>query len=115
MTRVEILQSIKADHNLNDEQLAFVEKEIESLAKKANAPRKPTANQTENETTKNKIVGEMNAGVQYSTNDIMTNFASVGGMSRQKVVALISQLVVENRLVRTENKRKVYFSLPLAG
>ena len=115
MTKVDMWESIKAVNGLSDKQVAFLEHEIELLNKKSQAIRKPTPRQVENETTKDKIVGEMNAGIDYTITDINKNFACAKDLSSQKVSALVSQLVAENRLVRTEKGKSATFSLPLAG
>ena len=41
----------------------------------------------------------------------MKSVAECEGLSNQRTSALVRQLVIENALIRTEEKRKAYFSL----
>ena len=81
------------------------------LAKKSSAERKPTATQRENVGFKDAIVNGLESDKTYTITDIMKSIPKVGGLSNQRVSALVRQLVADGILKREEIKRKAYFSL----
>ena len=81
------------------------------LAKKSSAERKPTANQRENVGFKDAIVNGLESDKAYTITDIIKAVPEVGGLSNQRVSALVRQLVADGVLKREEIKRKAYFSL----
>lgn len=96
-----------------DEDKDFIKHELELLDKKNSAERKPTAKQTENEGFKADILGWMESGVSYTIADIVKGVPSVvaSGISGNRVTALMTQLREAGKVVRTEDKRKAYYSL----
>ena len=91
--------------------IAFIEHEIELLDKKAGAKSgKQTANQVANEKLKGDIVEFLEDGVARSIADITNGVATLAGASNQKVSALMKQLVEAGAVVRTEEKRKAFFT-----
>lgn len=95
----------------HDEDKAYLENELALLDKKASAEKKPTAVQVANEGIKAAIVGAMEANTLYTVTDIQKSVAECGELSNQRVSALLRQLVESGAVVRTEDKRKAYFSL----
>lgn len=94
-----------ADH------IAFIEHEIELLEKKAGAKSgKPTAVQVANEKLKGDIIEFMEDGVTRSIADIAAGVDTLAGLSNQKVSALMKQLVDAGAVIRTEEKRKAFFT-----
>ena len=92
-------------------QIEFIKHEIELLDKKAGAKSgKPTANQVANEKLKGDIVEFLEDGVARSIADITNGVATLAGASNQKVSALMKQLVEAGAVVRTEEKRKAFFT-----
>lgn len=81
------------------------------LAKKSSAERKPTATQRENVGFKDAIVNGLESDKTYTITDIMKSIPEVGGLSNQRISALVRQLVADGVLKREEIKRKAYFSL----
>ena len=81
------------------------------LAKKSSAERKPTATQRENVGFKDAIVNGLEPDKTYTITDIIKAVPEVGGLSNQRVSALVRQLVADGILKREEIKRKAYFSL----
>ena len=79
------------------------------LDKKASTPRK------ENEANiaiKELIVETLKSLANAVTIDELRNAnAEIGALSNQKVSSLMTQLKKENKVVRTENKKKAYFSV----
>ena len=101
------IPAVSADPGL----VAFIEHELEVLAKKNSADKKPTAQQTANEAIKSAIVEAMEANRLYTVTEIQKSVAECAELSNQRVSALLRQLKDDGVIVRTEDKRKAYFSL----
>lgn len=89
----------------------FINHELELLDKKNSAERKPTAKQNENAVLKAAIADEMESGVSYTISDMLKSLPSCADLTNQRVSAVVRQMVAEGTVVRTEEKRKAYFSL----
>ena len=102
------IDAVKNDADL----VAFIEHEIELLAEKNTAERKPTPKQVENAGFKADIVAYMEPNVQYLSADIAKSVPSIvaAGISPNRVTAMLTQLVNDGVLVRNEDKRKNYYS-----
>ena len=87
----------------------FVDHEVELLNKKNNAPKKPTEKQVENEKLKDIILAEMGDKPMTIT-EMQTNISALTDLSNQRITAIVRQLVEDNSLIRTVDKRKAYFS-----
>jgi len=111
MTKREMFEQIKASYPLTEAEVEFIDHELELLAKKNSAEKKPTAVQVANEGIKDAIVNGMEKGKQYTVTDLMKSIPECAELSNQRVSALVRQLVNDEILVRTEEKRKAYFSL----
>ena len=113
MTKREMYAQILAKYDLTDEEVKFIEHEVELLAKKnASATKLLTPAQKANEETKQAIVeylAETNG--KMTITEIIKQVPACGGMTNQKVSALVRPLVDALVLVRTEEKGKAYFSL----
>ena len=86
----------------------FVDHEVELLNKKNNAPKNPTAKQLENEKLKDVILAEIGDKLMTIT-EMQTNIPALSELSNQRVSAIVKQLVEDNSLIRTVDKRKAYF------
>ena len=86
----------------------FVDHEVELLNKKNNAPKNPTAKQLENEKLKDVILAEM-GDKPLTITEMQTKISALSELSNQRVSAIVKQLVEDNSLVRTVDKRKAYF------
>ena len=114
-TVVEMFEEIKALPGLTKEQVEFLEKRIE-ITKKKNASgsgenAKPTKTQLENEGIKDTIVSVLTTTPTTIT-DLIKSSADLAGYTNQKVSALLTQLLKERRVVRTEVKGKAHYALP---
>jgi hypothetical protein len=89
----------------------FIDHELELLAKKNSAEKKPTAQQTANEGIKSAIVEGMEKGKLYTITELIKSIPTCSDLTNQRVSNLVRQLVAEGKVVRTEEKRKAYFSL----
>lgn len=95
----------------NDSLVEFINHELELLDRKNSAERKPTAKQNENAVLKTAIADEMESGVKYTISDMLKALPSCAELTNQRVSAVVRQMVAEGTVVRTEEKRKAYFSL----
>ena len=110
MTKREMFEQIKANYNLNADEIAFIDHELELLIKKNSAEKKPTAVQVANEGIKAEILEGMEVGKKYTITDLMKSVPACAELSNQRVSALVRQLVTDGSVERTEEKRKAYFS-----
>lgn len=95
----------------NDALKAFVEHELELLAKKNSAEKKPTAVQVANEGIKAAIVEGMEPNKLYTITDIIKSVPECAELTNQRVSALVRQMYdcAEPVIERIEEKRKAYF------
>ena len=93
-----------------EEKLVAIHK---SLEKKSNSKgeRKPTKTQIANEGFKEIILSNMEHGRLYTITELTKEIPFGEELSTQRVSALVRQLKESGKVVRTEEKRKAYFSL----
>ena len=108
MTKREMFEQIKANYALSAEEVAFIDHELELLAKKNSADKKPTAVQVANEGIKQAILDGMKDGVLYTITDLIKTIPACSELTNQRVSALIRQLMPDF-VERIEDKRKAYF------
>lgn len=111
MTKRDYFNAILAKYPLTDGEKKFVEHELELLAKKNSADKKPTATQVANEGIKTAILNGLDKGVKYTITDIMKTVPECADLTNQKVSAIVRQMVEEKTVERIEEKRKAYFVL----
>ena len=112
MTKREMFEQIKKSYPLTDAEVAFIDHELDLLAKKNSAEKKPTAQQTANESIKDVILDVLgkNGGLMTVTN-VQKSTAELSELSNQRVSALLRQLKDDGYVERVEDKRKAYFKL----
>ena len=110
MTKADYFKQIMASYPLTEDEKAFVEHELELLAKKNSAEKKPTAVQVANEGIKDAILEAMEEGKKYTITDLIKSIPEIADLTNQKVSALVRQLIAEY-IEKTEDKRKSYFRL----
>ena len=95
------------------ELVEFINHEIELLDKKNTAERKPTAKQVENAGFKADMLAWMEPDTKYLSADVAKGVPSIiaAGISPNRVTAMLTQLVNDGAVIRTEDKRKSYYSL----
>ena len=95
------------------EMVEFFEGRIAQLDKKNSAERKPTAKQVENVGIKSEIVAFLDGKEPMTAADVAKNCPALvdGGIKPQRVAALLGQLVKSGEVVKTEDKRKSFYSL----
>ena len=99
-----------AEVQANSVLVEFIDHELELLAKKNSAEKKPTAQQTANEGIKSAILNGMEADKKYTITDLIKSIPDCADLTNQRVSNLVRQLISEGKVVRTEEKRKAYFS-----
>ena len=110
-TKAQMFAQLKANYPLTEDEVKFIDHELELLSKKNSAEKKPTAQQTANEGIKQSIVDGMENGKAYTITDIIKSVPACADLTNQRVSALMRQLVENGAVVRTEDKRKAYFTL----
>ena len=110
MTKMQKFEMIaKIGEVANNPVLAeFVAHEMELLAKKNSAEKKPTAQQTANEGIKVAILNAMEDGVLYSITDLIKTVPECADLTNQRVSAIVRQMI-GSEVERVEEKRKAYF------
>ena len=90
----------------------FIEHELELLAKKNSAEKKPTAVQVENEGIKSVIVETLTSkGEKMTISEMQKANEELAGLSNQRISALVRQLKEDGKIERVEEKRKAYFKI----
>ena len=111
-TKRDFLNAILAKYPLTEEEKNFVEHEIELLAKKNSAEKKPTEKQTENAGIKDIIVEVLTDEEKGMTISAMQKKnADLGEYTNQKISALVRQMIIDGIVEKTEEKGKAYFRL----
>ena len=108
MTKAQMFAQIKANYNLTDEENAFIDHELELLAKKNSAEKKPTAQQTANKAICDAIVNGMEDGKRYTITDLIKTIPECADLTNQRVSALVRGML-DVKVERVEEKRKAYF------
>ena len=98
------ITEVKANPILSE----FIERELELLAKKNSAEKKPTAQQEENEAIKETILENLTSRMTIS--EMQKSIPDLAEYSNQKISALMRQLILEGLVEKVEDKRKSYFS-----
>ena len=111
MTKADYFKQILANYNLTEDEQNFINHELELLAKKNSAEKKPTAVQVANEGIKDAILDGMVEGTLYTITDLIKTIPALADLTNQRVSALVRQLKDDGKVERIEEKRKAYFRL----
>lgn len=102
------LPAVKADPMLSE----FIAHEVELLAKKNSADKKPTAQQEANAVIKTAVLEVLGDGKLRTVSDLLKEVPGLPDtMTNQRMSALVRQMVDAGQVKRTEDKRKAYFSI----
>jgi DNA-binding HxlR family transcriptional regulator len=88
----------------------FINHELDLLAKKNSAERKPTAVQVANEGIKTAILSALSE-TPVTISELQKSAPELAELTNQRISALVRQLVNDGSVVRSEDKRKAYFAL----
>ena len=108
MTKADYFKQILANYNLTDEEKAFIDHELELLAKKNSAEKKPTAQQVANAGVADAIYEGMVEGTLYTITDLIKTVPECADLTNQRVSAIVRGMI-GTKLERVEEKRKAYF------
>ena len=110
MTKAQMFAQIKANHNLSADEIAFIDHELELLAKKNSAEKKPTAQQIANGNIADAIVAHLSADPNrmFSITEIIKEVPACADLTNQRVSAIVRGLIGTS-VERIEEKRKAYF------
>ena len=101
------LPAVKADPMLSE----FIAHEMELLAKKNTADKKPTAQQEANAVIKQNVLTVLADGKKHTVSELLKMVPDLPDtMTNQRMSALVRQMVDAGEAIRTEDKRKAYFS-----
>ena len=110
MTKRDYFNNIKNKYPLTEDEVKFIDHEIELLDKKNSADKKPSKEQVANATASASLLDWMEVGKAYTIGDMIKSCPVCEGLSNPKVTALLRPLKDNGSVVRTEEKRKVYFT-----
>jgi hypothetical protein len=112
MTKADKYNMLKAIPSVAENPILveFLDHELELLAKKNSADKKPTAQQVANDGLKQSIIDGMEKGKLYTITDLIKSIPALADLTNQRVSALVRQLI-PNSIERVEEKRKAYFKL----
>ena len=110
MTKAQMFAQIKANHNLSADEIVFIDHELELLAKKNSAEKKPTAQQTANAEIANAIVAHLSAEPNrlFTITEIIKEVPECADLTNQRVSAIVRGLIGSS-IERVEEKRKAFF------
>jgi hypothetical protein len=111
ITKRDYFNELKGIVANREDLVAFIDHELELLDKKASV-KTPSKTQIENENIKNVIVATLiDLGKPSTITDIQNANTDLANLSNQKISALLTQLVKDNKVVRTVDKKKAYFTI----
>ena len=110
MTKAQMFAQIKANYALTADEVAFIDHELELLARKNSAEKKPTAQQTANKEIADAIVAVMSAEPErlFTITDLIKSVPECAELTNQRVSAIVRGLLGVS-VERVEEKRKAYF------
>ena len=110
MTKAQMFAQIKANYNLTEDEIAFIDHELELLAKKNAADKKPTAQQTANKGIADAIVEALanQPDRLFTVTEIIKEVPACADLTNQRVSAIVRGLLGTS-VERVEEKRKAYF------
>ena len=102
------LPAVKAD----PKQSEFIAHEMELLAKKNTADKKPTAQQEANAVIKQNVLTVLADGKKRTVSELLKMVPDLPDtMTNQRMSALVRQMVDAGQVVRSEDKRKAFFAI----
>jgi hypothetical protein len=110
MTKRDYYNAIKNKYPLTEDEVKFIDHEIELLDKKNSADKKPSKEQVANAMASASLLNWMEINKVYTIGDLIKSCPVCEGLSNPKVTALLRPLKDNGSVVRTEEKRKVYFT-----
>ena len=107
MTKREMFEQIKT-HLTDPAEVAFVEHELELLAKKNSGETKPTAQQVPTDGIKPAIAEGMTPNRLYTVTELIKEIPECAELTNQRVSALLRQMIADGTVTKTVDKPKSY-------
>ena len=107
MQKFEMLSQL-SEVQANPMLMEFISHEMELLAKKNSAEKKPTAQQSANAKIADAIVNAMEDGKLYTITDFIKTVPECADLTNQRVSAIVRGMI-GTKIERIEEKRKAYF------
>lgn len=112
MTKRDYFTAILEKYPLTADEKAFVEHELELLAKKNASDKKPTERQKQNADIGSAVVEGMTPNRLYTITELLKAIPGIPeDMTNQRLTHIVTALVNEGKLTKTVEKRKSFFSL----
>ena len=112
MTNKKALNYVLENCEIPAEVAEKLEGMVAQLEKRNASERKPSARQVENGALKQAILDAMEVGRLYSVGEMIKEFTFFpADITPQRVSALMTNLVVDKKVIREVDKRKVFFKL----
>ena len=112
MTKREMFAEIRNLVADNAEMVAFIDREIELLNRKASATRKPTKTQIENEGFKTDILTALTELDRPVTiKELVEACPTIAGLTNQRVTHMLTDLRNTHKVARDYVKKIAYFSI----
>ncbi len=107
----EVIKALKGEQSVMsvDEMVEFLEGRKAQATKKSDN-RKPTAQQKENEGFKKNILDTLTAEGK-TVSEIIASNDDLSGLTNQRVSALLRQLVIAGKVVKTKDGKKSLFAI----
>jgi hypothetical protein len=117
ITKAQMFAQIREVVADNADMVAFIDHEIELLAKKADSKKKYASKKNEaDEVIKNTILEVLATFPNGATaTEVMRAHEDLSAYSNQKITAMLTKLVDEHKVTREKEKKSVLFSLVKSG
>ena len=111
MTKREMYTAMLNKYDFTEDEKAFINHELELLAKKNSSEKKPTAVQIANQGIKEAILEGMADNRLYTITELIKEIPACNDLTNQRVSSLVRQMYdcAEPTVERIEEKRKAYF------
>ena len=108
MTKAQMFAQIKANYALTEDEVKFIDHELELLAKKNSTEKKPSKTQQANSALQEELLEQMEENRLYSITEMIKELPACADLTNQKVSALVRQMMPD-LIEKIEDKRKSYF------
>ena len=110
MTKAQMFAQIKANYSLTPAEVEFIDHELELLAKKNSAEKKPTAQQVANAGVATAILEHMGAEPNrlFTITELIKEVPQCAELTNQRVSAIMRGMIGTS-IERIEEKRKAFF------
>lgn len=117
ITKAQMFAQIKAKVADDADMVAFIDHELELLAKKADSKKKYASKKNEADEVIKNVILEVLATFPWgaTATEVMRAHEDLSGLSNQKVTAMLRKLLDEGKVTRVKEKKSVLYSLVKSG